>query len=132
MTVRIFPGNFNAAKNEMVWACDKTGRSNQSDTTGNSRRQSNKRQADKGLDSQHHGVDRKILRRYSSHGTQPAGVERPDGEDHHDSPLRLSADIRDKATQGKARNTAAVLFSGQSKRIIVGTKCLVFIEAAST
>ena len=74
-----------------------------SDTTGNGRRQSNKRQAETGLDSQHHGVDRQILRRYSSHGTQPAGVERPDGEDHHDSPLRLSADLRDKARQGKAR-----------------------------
>ena len=85
----------------MVRARDKIGRPNQSDITGNSRRQSKKRQAEKELDRQHRGVDRQILRSDSSHGIQPAGVERTDEEVRHDAPLRLFAELRD---QGKARH----------------------------
>ena len=49
MTVRRSPGNCKAAKTEMVWARDKIGRPNQSNTTENSRRQSKKGQAKKAL-----------------------------------------------------------------------------------
>ena len=48
--VRRCPGNCKAAKTEMVWARDKIGRRNHSDTTGNSRRQLKKGQAEKDLD----------------------------------------------------------------------------------
>ena len=50
-------------------------------------------------------MDRETLRRDSSHGTQPAGMERADGEVRHDAPLRLLVELRDhgKARQGKAR-----------------------------
>ena len=79
MTVRR-SGNCKAAKTEMVWARDKTGRPNQSDITGNSRRQSNKRQAEKrvGLTTSPSGPANPSQR--LCHGTQPAGVERPDGK----------------------------------------------------
>ena len=80
----------------MVWGRDKIGRPNQSDTTGNNRRQAKKRQTEKELDWQHRGVDRQIIRRYSSHGTQPAGVEFADEE--------VLAKLRD---QGKARQSKA-------------------------
>ena len=50
MTIRRSPGNCIAAKTEMVWARDKIGRPNQSNTTGNSRRQSKKGQAAKELE----------------------------------------------------------------------------------
>ena len=46
-TVRRSPGNCKMAKTEMVWARDKIGRPNQSDTIGNSRRQAKKGQAEK-------------------------------------------------------------------------------------
>ena len=49
-TLRRYPGNCKAAKTEMVLARDKIGLLNQSDTTGNSRRQAKKRQAEKELD----------------------------------------------------------------------------------
>ena len=49
-TVRRSRGNCKAAKTEMVWALDQIGRSNQSNTTGNSRRQAKKGQAEKELD----------------------------------------------------------------------------------
>ena len=49
-TVRRSPGNCKAPKTEMVWARDKIGRPNQSDITGNSRRQSKKGQAEKEVD----------------------------------------------------------------------------------
>ena len=49
-TIRRSPGNCKAAKTEMVWACDKIGRPNQSNTTGNNRRQSKKGQAEKELE----------------------------------------------------------------------------------
>ena len=62
MTIQRSPGNYEAAKTEMVRARDKIGRHNQSDITGNSRRQSKKGQAEKELDRQHRGVDRQILR----------------------------------------------------------------------
>ena len=42
----------------MVWACDKIGQSNQSNTTGNSRRQAKKRWTEKEVDWQHRGVGR--------------------------------------------------------------------------
>ena len=61
-TIRRSPGNCKAAKTEMVRARDKIGRPNQSDITGNSRRQSKKGQAENELDRQHRGVDRQILR----------------------------------------------------------------------
>ena len=83
----------------MAWARDKIRRPNQTDTSGNSRRQARKGQAEEELEWQHRGVDRQILRRDTSHGTQPAGVERADEEVHHDAPLRLPAELRD---QGKA------------------------------
>ena len=60
--------------------------------------------AEEEVELQHRGVDRLILRRDSSHGTQPAGVERADEEVHHDAPLRLLAELRD---QGKAIATTA-------------------------
>ena len=44
------PGNCKTAETEMVWAPDKIGRPNQSDTTGNSRRPANKRYAEKEVD----------------------------------------------------------------------------------
>ena len=47
----------------MVWACDKIGQSNQSKTTGNSRRQAKKSWTEKEVDWQHRGVGRQILRR---------------------------------------------------------------------
>ena len=89
-TVRKPPGNCKAAKTEMVWARDKIGRPNQSYITGNSRRQSKKGQAEKEVDRQHCGVDRRILRRDSSHGTQLAGVERADEEVRRDAPYGFS------------------------------------------
>ena len=49
-TIRRSPGNCKAAITEMVWARDKIGRPNQSKTTGNSRRQSKKGQAEKELE----------------------------------------------------------------------------------
>ena len=49
-TIRRSSGNCKAAKTEMVWACEKIGRPNQSNTTGNSRRQSKKGQAEKELE----------------------------------------------------------------------------------
>ena len=49
-TVRRSPGNCKAVKTEMVWARDKIGRPNQSNTTGNSQRQSKKGQAEKELE----------------------------------------------------------------------------------
>ena len=52
-----------------------------------------KRQAEKELDWQHRGVDRQIIRRDSSHGTQPAGVERADEEIRHDASPRLLAEL---------------------------------------
>ena len=61
-TIRRSPGNCKAAKSEMVRARDNIGRPNQSDSIGNGRRQSKKGQAEKELDRQHRGVDRKILR----------------------------------------------------------------------
>ena len=70
----------------MVWVRDKTGRPNESDITGNSRSQSKKWQAEKELDQQHHGLDRQIIRWYSSHGTQPAGVDWTEEEVRHDAP----------------------------------------------
>ena len=48
--VQRYHGNCKAAKTEMVWAHDKIGRPNQSDTTENSRRQAKKGQAEKELD----------------------------------------------------------------------------------
>ena len=45
-TVRRSPGYCKAAKTEMVWTRDKIGRPNQSDTSGNSRRQSKKSWSD--------------------------------------------------------------------------------------
>ena len=44
---------------------------------------------------------RQILRRDTSHGTQPAGVERADEEVHHDVPKQLLVELRD---QGRARH----------------------------
>ena len=79
----------------MVWARDKIEWPNQSDIKGNSQRQDEKE-----MDWQHCGVGRQIIRRDSSNGTQPAGVERPDEEVCHDAPLRLFAEQRD---QGKAK-----------------------------
>ena len=67
----------------------KTADYNQCYTSGNSRRQAKRGQADKKVDSQHRGVDRQILRRDTSHGTQLSGVERPDEEVRHDAPIRL-------------------------------------------
>ena len=90
----------------MVWARDKIGRPNQSDATGNSRSQAKKGQAEKELDWQHRGVDRQILHRDSSHGTQPAELERPDEEVRHDVPLWLLAELRD---QCKARQSVCEL-----------------------
>ena len=49
-TIRRSHGNCKAAKTEMVWARDKIGRPNQRNTTGNSRRQSKKGQAEKELE----------------------------------------------------------------------------------
>ena len=49
-TVRRSPGNCKAAETKMVWARDKIGRPNQSDTTGNSRRPANKGYAEKEVD----------------------------------------------------------------------------------
>ena len=49
--VRRSPGNCKTAKTEeIVWASDKIGRPNQSNTTGNSRMQSKKGQAEKDLE----------------------------------------------------------------------------------
>ena len=42
-------------------------------------------------------MDRLILRRDASHGTQPAGVESPDEEVRHDALLGLLAELRDQA-----------------------------------
>ena len=88
----------------MVRVRDKIGRPNQSDITGNSRRQSKKRQAEKELDRQHRVVDRQILRGDSSHGTQPAGVERTDEEVRHDAPLRLFAELKAQSHIRDARS----------------------------
>ena len=49
-SIRRSPGNCKAAKTEMVWARHKIGRPNQRNTTGNSRRQSKKGQAEKDLE----------------------------------------------------------------------------------
>ena len=87
----------------MVWTRDKIVRPKQSDTTGNSRRQAKKGPAEKELDWQHRGEGEQIIRSESSHDTQPAGVERVDGEIHRDAPLRHIAELRD---QSKARHVS--------------------------
>ena len=58
-------------------------------------------------------MDWQILRRDSSHGTQPAGVERPDEEVRHDAPLRLLSEVMD---QGKARPSFPCDF-GQTEKM---------------
>ena len=50
MTLRIYNGNCKAAETEMALACDKIGRPNQSETTGNSQRQANKGCVEKEVD----------------------------------------------------------------------------------
>ena len=50
MTIGRSPGNCKAAKTEMVLSRDQIGRPNQSNTTGSSRRQWNKGQAEKDLE----------------------------------------------------------------------------------
>ena len=84
---------------ENIISRDKIGRPNQSDTSGNHPRQAKERQAAEEVGWQHRVADLQIGRRYSSHGTQPAGVERTDEEVRHDALLRLLAELRD---QGKA------------------------------
>ena len=69
----------------MVWAPDKIGRPNQSDTTGNSRRPANKGYAEKEVGLQHCREDRQILHRDVKSWHTPAGVERVDGEIHYDT-----------------------------------------------
>ena len=108
--VRRSPGNYKTAKTEMVWARGKIGRPNQSDTAGNIRRQAEKGQAeielDKqqcGVDRQQCGVDQQIIRRDSSYGKLPEGVERTDEEIRHDVPTLLLAELRN---QGKRHGKA--------------------------
>ena len=101
-TVRRSPGNCKAAKTEMVWACDKIGWPNQSDATGNSRRQTNKgRPKKRWIDNIAEWTGKSFAETQLSHGTRPAGVERADEEVRHDAPLRLLADLVTQAWHGK-------------------------------